>query len=83
MMQDVKLEAELFLHSHYQTGELTQISILELSGNKIPISVIDYLESDDCLKNEDFDGFPLDEPVTVSLTMEWEQGDASVGLWAG
>ena len=83
MQTIVTLNAVLFLHSHYQTGELVQTSILELSGDKIPISVIEYLGSDDCVNNEDFDGFALDEPVAVSLVMEWEEGDSSVGLIGG
>ena len=85
MANPVTFEAMLCLHSHYKTGELRHIVIFELSGQRIPMDAVGYLETDECIDNdgEVFEAFPLDETVTAKLTMEYEDGDPSVGMWPG
>lgn len=70
----ILLEMDIWLHSHYQTGEMLDFEIFSISGQNIPIGLLEYLISDE--RNEDlpkFSGLELDHPYHILAEVDYEE----------
>ena len=80
----VTLKMDVWVHSHSETGARLSWDWFNISGDKIPATVIDYLSSDE--RQEDLDEFndlKTEQIYDVTVVMEYEPGDESIGLWDG
>ena len=80
----IKMTLEIWVHGHYQDiNNPTELDILSVTGNKIPVHLLDVLLHEDYRMDglEDYEKLATERAHSVDVEYQYCTGDDNTGYW--